>query len=96
MAMNFEKITSDIIPRLRDKRGEDGPPISVTIAPALSKVPSEWNDFESLLEKFLDHVLVVSHPSGRIRIGVYKKKTGNCLHSSSLFGVGVHAAVAIF
>lgn len=77
--MNSERIALDIIPRLRDRRGENCPPIHVTMAPSLSNIHFGDGNFETLLEKFLDHVLVVSHPSGRIRIGIYKKKSASDL-----------------
>lgn len=73
--MDAETIAANIIPRLREKRGGNCPPIHVTIDPAFAKIPRMEINFEVLLEKFLADLLDRSGPIGRIRIGIHEKRS---------------------
>jgi hypothetical protein len=72
--MDPEIIATEIIPRLSDKRSGAKPSVYLTISSILSKFRWHDNNLESLIEKFLAHVLEISHPSRSVRIAVHEKK----------------------
>jgi hypothetical protein len=79
MEMDSEKIAMEIIPRLHEKRGRDCPPIHLSISPTLPDIPSDGSSVEMLIERFLNHVVEISHPSRSIRVAVHEKKKASDL-----------------
>jgi hypothetical protein len=72
--MDPADIVSNIVLRLNKERHELGPQIQLSIPPNLYEFPSNGNKLETLIEKFLAHVLAISHPSRRVRVAVYQKR----------------------
>ena len=79
--MDPEKIATEVIPRICEKHGEEHASIHLSIPSFLSDIPSPGGTLETLLERFLGHVLAVSHPSRCIRIAVREKKKAKDLES---------------
>jgi hypothetical protein len=79
MAMDPEIIATEIVPRLREKRGRDCPPIHVSISPFLPDIPSDGGSIESLIVRFLSYVAEISHPSRSVRVAVHVKKRASDL-----------------
>jgi hypothetical protein len=72
--MNPAIIIKGIILKLNSKRSRAKASIQLSIPTVLSDF--QWDDchFRNLIEKFLNHVLAVSHPSARVRIAVHEMK----------------------
>jgi hypothetical protein len=72
--MDLAKNIKDIILRLNNRRSGFRPSIHLTIPPVLSKFP--WHDYnlEKVVERFLNHILAISHPERRVRVAVHEKK----------------------
>jgi hypothetical protein len=79
MEMDPEKIAKEIIPKLRERHGRDCPPIHLSLSPTLPDIPSEGENVEVLIERFLDHVVEISHPARRILVAVHSKKRASDL-----------------
>ena len=72
--MDPGKIATEIIPRLRERRGGRCPPIHMSISSALAEAPLGGGILEDLIEQFLDHVMEISHPLRCIRVSVRRRK----------------------
>jgi hypothetical protein len=72
--MNPTIIIKGIILKLNSKRNRAKASIQLSIPPALYEF--QWDDcnFRNLIEKFLNHLLTVSHPAGCVRIAVHEMK----------------------
>jgi hypothetical protein len=79
MEMDPEMIATEIIPKLREKRGRECPPIHLSVSPALPDIPSDGSSIESLIERFLSHVVEISHPARSIQVAVHEKKRASDL-----------------
>jgi hypothetical protein len=72
--MNPETIIRSAIFRLDSRPSRSKSSLQVSIPLVLSEF--QWNDrnFESLIEKFLEHVLEISIPAGVVRVAVHEMK----------------------
>jgi hypothetical protein len=77
--MDPQRIATAIVPRIREKRGEKRPSVYLSIPSVTSEFDWQGGHLETLIEKFLDHVLAISCPARSVRIAVRKKKQLNDL-----------------
>lgn len=72
--MNPERIATDIILKISGKSAEAGSPVYLSVPSVLSELSWSESGFESLMEKFLGHVLKICHPGRSIRVSIREKK----------------------
>jgi len=72
--MNPERIATEIVPEISGKSIKGGSPVYLSIPSVLSEFSWREGDFESLIKKFLDHVLEISHPGRSIRVSIHEKR----------------------
>ena len=71
--MDPERIATDIIPGIRNKGGDESPPVYLSIPSVLSKFHWASGSLELLIEKLIAHALEINHPARGIRIAVREK-----------------------